>query len=309
MKSLLFIACCLVLICTHAPAQKIYYDKGNTVTTPENGYYYVIKTKEFSDGDTLREYYCSTNSLKSISVVNSSGYTDGMFTTYYENGAIRVKGQCEKYRPVGKFTQWYANGQMKLEQVFSGSDEPDRIVNYWDSLGTQLVKDGEGRCDCILDIVGFSEIRELGNINNGLRDSVWIGYEKSGRHYFTERYKQGKLIDGVSYDSLGKQYAYKEIEENAKPVNGMEFFYMNIGRNIKYPSQARRKGIEGKVFVQFLVEKDGTLTNVETIKGIGGGCDEAAEEVIRLSPPWTPGRQRGMVVRQKMVLPINFKLG
>jgi TonB family protein len=309
MRSAIILTFSLTLPIINSHAQKIFYDKDNKVATPENGYYYVVKKQHYAEGDTVREYYCSTNSLKLIKIVNSAGITNGMCMSYYENGTVKVKGQYGQYRPVGKFTKWYSNGQIKMEQAFGAEDEPDQILNYWDSLGTQLVKDGDGYCDCVLDIIGFSESRERGKVEDGLRDSVWTGYRKSGEKYFDELYQMGKLIDGVSYDSVGRDYSYKEIQQMAKPLNGMEFFYQQIARNIKYPAKARRHGIEGKVFVEFILQKDGAITNVKTIKGIGGGCDEAAEEVIRLSPKWTPGRQRGQLVRQKMVLPINFKLG
>ena len=57
-----------------------------------------------------------------------------------------------------------------------------------------------------------------------------------------------------------------------------------------YPSQARRMGIEGRVFVQFVVDKDGSVTEVKAVKGIGAGCDQEAERVLKTSPKWTPGK-------------------
>jgi protein TonB len=77
---------------------------------------------------------------------------------------------------------------------------------------------------------------------------------------------------------------------------------------MKYPAQARRMGIEGKVFVEFVVDKDGTLTEVKTVKGIGAGCDEEAVRVIQSAPKWKPGKQRGRPVKVRMILPIIFKL-
>ena len=65
-------------------------------------------------------------------------------------------------------------------------------------------------------------------------------------------------------------------------------------------------GIGGRVFVEFIVEKDGSITNVRTLKGIGAGCDEEAVRVVGMAPKWNPGKQRGKAVRQKMVLPIIF---
>ncbi|MCK5701162.1 MAG: energy transducer TonB, partial [Cyclobacteriaceae bacterium] len=78
---------------------------------------------------------------------------------------------------------------------------------------------------------------------------------------------------------------------------------------LKYPAQARRMGIEGKVFVQFVVDKDGTLTEVTAVKGIGAGCDQEAVRVIEGAPKWKPGKQRGRSVKVRMILPITFKLG
>jgi protein TonB len=76
----------------------------------------------------------------------------------------------------------------------------------------------------------------------------------------------------------------------------------------KYPAQARRMGIEGKVFVEFVINKDGSIVDVRAMKGIGAGCDELAVKVVQEAPKWKPGKQRGKPVRQKMVLPITFKL-
>lgn len=66
--------------------------------------------------------------------------------------------------------------------------------------------------------------------------------------------------------------------------------------------------IEGRVFVQFIIEKDGSISQVEAIRGIGESCDEEAVRVVASAPRWEPGKQRGKPVRVKMVLPISFKL-
>jgi periplasmic protein TonB len=99
------------------------------------------------------------------------------------------------------------------------------------------------------------------------------------------------------------------VEETAAPTGGMPAFYEFVGKKLKYPAQARRMGIEGKVFVEFVIERDGTITDVKAIKGIGAGCDEEAVRVLQSAPKWKPGKQRGKPVRQRMVLPIAFKLG
>ena len=81
-----------------------------------------------------------------------------------------------------------------------------------------------------------------------------------------------------------------------------------ITQNIKYPKLAAETGISGRVFVGFIVEKDGSLSNIELLRSIGGGCDEEALRVVRSMPLWNPGMQRGMPVRVKLTLPVKFTL-
>ena len=98
------------------------------------------------------------------------------------------------------------------------------------------------------------------------------------------------------------------VEEQPSPKGGLKEFYSYVSANLIYPAQARRMGIEGRVFVEFIVEKDGSLTNIQVAKGIGAGCNEEAIRVISEAPPWNPGKQRGNAVRVRMLMPIVFKL-
>jgi protein TonB len=98
------------------------------------------------------------------------------------------------------------------------------------------------------------------------------------------------------------------VEEPASPVGGMQAFYKYVGEKMKYPAQARRMGVEGRVFCKFTVNRDGTLQDVSVIRGIGAGCDEEAVRVIQSAPPWKPGKQRGRAVRSSFNLAIIFKL-
>jgi len=81
-----------------------------------------------------------------------------------------------------------------------------------------------------------------------------------------------------------------------------------LQENIKYPQLARESGIQGTVFVTFVVEVDGSVTDVRVLRGIGGGCDEEAVRVIKEMPSWVPGRQRGQPVRVQFNMPIRFTL-
>ena len=98
------------------------------------------------------------------------------------------------------------------------------------------------------------------------------------------------------------------VEENASPKGGLSSFYKYVAKNLKYPRRAIQMGVEGKVYLQFIVNKDGSLVDIKVARGIGGGCDEEAIRVLKESPNWNPGKQRGRPVRQKMTFPIIFKL-
>ena len=89
---------------------------------------------------------------------------------------------------------------------------------------------------------------------------------------------------------------------------GQQKLFEFIGNNVVYPQEAIDAGVEGRVFVEFYIEKDGSVTDGKVLKGIGYGCDEEALRVIGLMPKWYPGKQRGKAVRVRYTMPINFKL-
>ncbi|MTI21272.1 energy transducer TonB [Fulvivirga sp. RKSG066] len=98
------------------------------------------------------------------------------------------------------------------------------------------------------------------------------------------------------------------VEEMPAPEGGLGAFYSYINKNLKYPSQARRMGIEGKVFVKFVVLENGELDQIHIVRGIGAGCDEEVLRVMDKAPKWNPGKQRGEPVKVWQMVPINFQL-
>jgi protein TonB len=89
---------------------------------------------------------------------------------------------------------------------------------------------------------------------------------------------------------------------------GEDALYKYVAASVVYPTVAKESGIAGTVIVTFVVEKDGSVTNVKILKGIGGGCDEEAVRVVKAMPKWSPGKQDGKPVRVQFNLPIRFSL-
>jgi TonB family C-terminal domain len=101
---------------------------------------------------------------------------------------------------------------------------------------------------------------------------------------------------------------YDKVEVMPEYPGGEQAMMKFVATNVKYPQAALDKNISGRVMVQFVVEKDGSVTDVKTVKGIGGGCDEEAVRVVKAMPKWKPGMEKGKTVRVQYLLPITFKL-
>ena len=112
----------------------------------------------------------------------------------------------------------------------------------------------------------------------------------------------------VEEEEVQEQEIFQIVEEMPAYPGGDAKLMEYVAKNIKYPQIARETGIQGRVFVGFVVEPDGSVSNVKVLRGIGGGCDEEAMRVVKSMPKWKPGKQRGKAVRVSYMLPVNFKL-
>jgi len=98
------------------------------------------------------------------------------------------------------------------------------------------------------------------------------------------------------------------VESMPSFPGGMGELMKFLGQNINYPTLAKESGIQGRVFINFVVEPNGSISNVKVLRGIGGGCDEEAVRVVKSMPKWSPGKQRGKPVRVSYNLPVKFTL-
>jgi len=98
------------------------------------------------------------------------------------------------------------------------------------------------------------------------------------------------------------------VEEQAQFPGGEEARLSFLQTNLRYPAKARAAGIQGIVFVSFVVEKDGSITNPHILRGIGHGCDEEVIRIVEAMPNWIPARHRGQAVRVQFTMPVRFVL-
>lgn len=99
------------------------------------------------------------------------------------------------------------------------------------------------------------------------------------------------------------------VEDPPSFPGGQDKMMEFIGKKLKYPKKARKKGIQGRVVISFVIDEQGKVTDTKVVKGIGHGCDEEALRVVKKMPRWKPGSQSGQNVKVRYVLPIRFVLG
>ncbi|MFA6200538.1 MAG: TonB family protein [Bacteroidales bacterium] len=106
----------------------------------------------------------------------------------------------------------------------------------------------------------------------------------------------------------GEDEVFIVVEKDAEFFGGYQDLLKYLAQSIKYPQQARETGTSGQVMLTFVVEKDGSITDIKILRDIGSGCGLEAMRVVKEMPKWQPAKQRGKVVRQQFVLPITFNL-
>lgn len=117
-----------------------------------------------------------------------------------------------------------------------------------------------------------------------------------------------EIVEVEEEAEAAEEEIFTIVETNPSFPGGEGKMYAYLGNNMKYPPIARDNNIQGRVYVSFVVEKNGKITDVRVLRGIGGGCDEEAIRVVKSMPSWSPGKQRGKAVRVRFNLPIVFKL-
>ncbi len=109
-------------------------------------------------------------------------------------------------------------------------------------------------------------------------------------------------------EKVKEEKVFMVVEDDPSFPGGEAKMMKYIQEHLKYPEMAKEMDVTGTVIVGFIVEPDGSITNIKVLKGIGGGCDKEAKRVIESMPKWEPGKQRGRAVRVNVKVPIRFRL-
>ncbi|MHC0439972.1 energy transducer TonB [Flavobacterium sp. 3-210] len=226
-----------------------------------------------------KEYYKS-KAIKCIGTTLDKDVIrlDGPFISYYENGNKKSSVTFANLKKTGKEFNWYENGNIKSEIEYFVNKKGEvecKLNNFWNPQKEQIVTYGNGDYTYANE---YSE--ESGKIKDGLPDGIWKGKYIENKSSFTETYENGKLVSGISLDSLNVEHPYTIRNQPPTPKKGINSFYTYVGRSMVIPVEARNK-VFGKMYLTFTVDEEGNLIEPKILKGLGYGLDENAIRVIK----------------------------
>jgi TonB family protein len=242
----------------------------------------LVKTTDFYENEQIKRY--SFNKL--------NGEKFGQFKGFFRNGNIEIEGEFLKGRRTGKWEYYDEIGRKKAILSF----EEDKLI----STSGQFIKD----MDSSLLFMDLKSIPKIGVSNPAEAESIPYGYFNLIVSDFAFNNISDDFINNLRI--MEPVVGFPDVE--AEFTGGESAMQKWMQRNLVYPEMSMEMGEQGKVYLRFIVEKDGTISNVEVIKGVSRDLDNEAKRVIRAMPEWKPGRSKGMTVRSSFTMPINFEL-
>ncbi len=263
---------------------KEYLDKNENPINSEQGAEFYREGIRNDKGQIEGELktYSMNGTLKRI-LEYENGSATGLYTDYYINGKLETRVTQNADNLTRKQESWYQNGQKKEDSIWNLNlgKVQYTLISFWDSTGRQTITNGTG------DLITYNPDQTID---------------------YTETYQKGILIQGKSYDETGKEYIYDGPNSEQMPEfpGGINALSQYLSANLKYPKEARKNRISGKVSVSFMVGRDGMVKDVQVFdRKLGYGIEEAIRVVSEM-PNWQPGLQYGRPVRYRM--PITFSL-
>ncbi len=201
---------------------------------------------------------------------------------------------------------------MVLSLLYIGFEWTDREVTVYAATDTSLLAEEE------IEVVQTAQelpppppppAPEIVEILNVVEDNV----EVASVEINTEDDKNKVVVVSAPVTSAPIEeeednVVFQVVEKMPSFPGGDAALFKFLGDNVKYPVIAQENGVQGRVICQFVVNRDGTIVDVEVVRSVDASLDKEAIRVIKSMPKWSPGQQRGKPVRVKYTLPVNFKL-
>lgn len=274
-------------LCKSQDTTVVYYDAAWKEASSENSVYYRTISKE------EKKKWISTDYNKDGSVRVRGEYIkrnlkikNGTFIYYYENGCKKELSNFNNNTQTGAYQDWFDNGQAKNIGQYKDNDQSEEWITYFQN----------------------GQIDSKGHYYKGKTVGEWSWFYENGQICATEKFNNGEAVSGKYWTEEGE--VLDSTVANVAPVfaGGMDALNRFLNETTKYPRAAQNRGAYGKVYVQFVIEIDGSISNVKIARGVDPDLDEESLRVVSLMPYWTPGIRRNKLVRVSYIVPINFKL-
>ena len=262
---------------------KVYYDSNGVETLAAPGVFSRegIKDSMGRWNGPFREY--DRDGKLRVKGVYKEGKRDGVFLFYSAQGICTEAGRFLDDKKFGKWQTFHGNGRIASEVFYNSGYFVSAV---WDSLGTQLVVDGNGR---EIQVYPDDVVKTVGEYRHGLKEGTWYGRYPNGDMHYEEIYNQGRLVAGKSRAPDGQTFVYDESSLYALPERG-------FGQFQEYLKDAVRKFDSdelGHVKLSFLVTRDGAITDVTIDQHATPRLDAKAKEILLNGPRWLPARTHG----------------
>jgi TonB family protein len=312
----LLISCAFLVIAQKK--QNIYYvNDQNVVVDHIDSASYIRIVQEPDSGSNLYnlfEYY-KDEKIKRMGKLSEFEplQLEGTIVSYYKNGKRSSVENYTRNIKTGRCFSFYENGNLLEEieylEIINKTQNKDfinyKMIQVGDSLGYQFLDENGSGTFLITKANGDTE---SGTYLNGLKNGLCKSFNSRLKENYEDVYENGKFINGKTVHDNGEILTYQVLEQLPEFKGGLQAFATFLQKNLRYPKNSRERGIQGRVHIGFVIEKDGTPTDFKVIKSIAIDINNEAVRVLKLSPNWTPGLQRGKSVRMSYIMPIIFKL-
>ena len=300
----------ILLTAQNEYSRKIYLDSLFNESNEINHVYFRLVDDYYKKQLTYKmvDFYKSgAKYAEGYSKSNSYRNSIGEEIRYYETGNKKESTRYGDEGKAGPYSSWYEDGSDQTIgfHILTGKDNSKistlKIDQFWSADKTQTVKDGNGFYE-----LSNEEGTNKGEIKDGFKEGIWSGTDAKYKYRYTEKYVNGKLTAGVSTDRDSIKHIYHDVEVKPEYNGGVAEFYKYVAKNFKVPDIS---GLQGKLFISFVVEKDGSLDDIKIIRSMGKQVDEEGYRILSTCPSWKPGEIRGIKVRVLYSLPIAIAGG
>jgi len=316
----LILSACFFLAFAQKRDTSVYYvtKSGKLVSTKDSADFIAMilppDTSIDKNLSIMKEYYKS-GKLRLVGTINSENFKfQGRAISFFPNGHKMNLKNFDNGRLMGDVIEYYPNGKLyNVKTIVAPGTKSERLQlnECRDSTGNVLTEKGNGKWIDFLDetINGpdFTGHYIEGEVSSGIEKGKWQG-DLGDSIVILRVYKNGRLISAKDSDISSSTGIHSKKFQAPEFSGGIEYFAKFLGHNIRYPATARENNTQGRVIISFVIEKDGSLTNVGVVKGIGDGCDEESTRVVKLSSPWHPAMVDGKPVRTAYSIPIAFTI-